>query len=496
MEVVAAKKMKTMALEVQNFIGGEFIPAKTHLDSFNPATGEVWAKIPDSGKEEIDLAVKSAKQAFPSWSSLSPEVRGQHLHKIADILESRLDEFAEIESRDQGKPVGLAKKVDIPRAVQNLRFFATAIQHTLNDSTVQSKFGVFNYTTKNPIGVAGLISPWNLPLYLLTLKIGPCIAVGNTCICKPSEMTSVSAWMLCEVMKQAGLPPGVVNMVFGYGHKVGQSMVEHPEIPVISFTGGTATGKKIISSSAANFKKLSLELGGKNAAIIFDDADLEQCIPMAVRSSFTNQGEVCIATSRIFVQEKLYPRFLELFIEATRKLKVGPPTESTTDVGALISKEHLAKVKGYVDIAIEEGGRIECGERSQDEELSLPESHRNGYFMRPTVITNLKDTSRCMQEEIFGPVTCVVPFQTEEEVIERANGVQFGLCASVWTTDLGTAHRVAHKLEVGAVWTNCGLIRDLNMPFGGIKASGIGRESAKESLNFYTEDKTICIKMT
>ncbi|XP_071833960.1 2-aminomuconic semialdehyde dehydrogenase-like [Apostichopus japonicus] len=495
MEVVAAKKRKTMALEVQNFIGGEFIPAKTHLDSFNPATGEVWAKIPDSGKEEIDLAVKSAKQAFPSWSSLSPDVRGQHLHKIADILESRLDEFAEIESRDQGKPVGLAKKVDIPRAVLNLRFFATAIQHTLNDSTVQSKFGVFNYTTKNPIGVAGLISPWNLPLYLLTFKIGPCIAAGNTCICKPSEMTSVSAWMLCEVMKQAGLPPGVVNMVFGYGHKVGQSMVEHPEIPVISFTGGTATGKKIIGSSAANFKKLSLELGGKNAAIIFDDADLEQCIPTVVRSSFTNQGEVCLATSRIFVQEKLYPRFLELFIEATRKLKVGPPTESTTDVGALISKEHLAKVKGYVDIAIE-GGRIECGERSQDKELSLPESHQNGYFMRPTVITNLKDTSRCMQEEIFGPVTCVVPFQTEEEVIERANGVQFGLCASVWTTDLGTAHRVAHKLEVGTVWTNCWLIRDLNMPFGGIKASGIGRESAKESLNFFTEEKTICIKMT
>nr|QHA94762.1 retinoic acid anabolism [Holothuria glaberrima] len=372
-----AKKRKIMAKQIQNFINGKFVEHHSHLDSYNPGTGEVWAKVPDSGKNEVDLAVQAAKQAFPSWSALSPEARAQYMLKIADILESRLTEFAEMESKDQGKTVGFAKAVDIPRAVYNFRFFATAIQHKLNESTVQSKFGVVNYTVKSPIGVAGLISPWNLPLYLLTFKIAPCIGAGNTCICKPSEMTSVTAAMLCEVFNEAGLPPGVVNMVFGYGHKVGQEIVDHPEIPVISFTGGTVTGKKIMASAAANFKKLSLELGGKNPAIIFNDADLEQCIPTTVRSSFSNQGEVCLSTSRIFVQEDLYPKFLELFVDATRKLKVGPPTESTTNVGALISKEHLAKVKGYVKIAQEEGGKIECGEGSSDENVPLPAAYEN-----------------------------------------------------------------------------------------------------------------------
>lgn len=490
-----AKKRKIMAKEIQNFINGEFVEHHEHLDSYNPGTGEVWAKVPDSGKNEVDLAVQAAKQAFPSWCALSPETRAQYMLKIADILESRLTEFAEVESKDQGKTVGFAKAVDIPRAVLNFRFFATAIQHKVNESSVQSKFGVVNYTIKNPIGVAGLISPWNLPLYLLTFKIAPCIGAGNTCICKPSEMTSVTAAMLCEVLNEAGLPPGVVNVVFGYGHKVGQEIVDHPDIPVISFTGGTATGKKIMASAAANFKKLSLELGGKNAAIIFSDADLEQCIPTTVRSSFSNQGEVCLSTSRIFVQEDLYPKFLELFVDATRKLKVGPPPESTTNVGALISKEHLAKVKGYVKIAQEEGGKIECGEGGPDGNVPLPAAYQNGYYMKPTIITNLKDSSRCMQEEIFGPVTCVTPFKTEEEVIDRANGVQYGLCASVWTAALGVSHRVSQKLEVGTVWNNCWLVRDLNMPFGGMKASGLGRESGKESFDFFTEEKTICMKM-
>ncbi|KAK2560208.1 2-aminomuconic semialdehyde dehydrogenase [Acropora cervicornis] len=462
-------------LVLDNFINGEFVPCGAHIDSYDPSTGNVYCKVPDSGKEEVDLAVKAAKEAFESWSVTTAEFRAEIMMKIADLIQSRLDEFAEAESKDQGKPVLLAKTVDIPRACLNFRFFASMIINasSLNHSNVLEKVGAVNYCIRCPVGVAGLISPWNLPIYLLTFKIAPAIAAGNTVVCKPSEMTSVTAWMMAKLLNEAGLPPGVCNLVFGRGPKAGSAIVQHPDVPLISFTGSTATGQAITQMSAPFFKKLSLELGGKNAAVIFDDADLEKCISTTVR-----------------------------------ELKVGSPRDVATNIGALISKEHLAKkvqhlqpivtdnvsVLGYIKLAVEEGGTIECGE-GKDTPLDIPSPHTEGYFMQPTVITGLDDSTRCMQEEIFGPVVSIVPFDSEEEVIKRANGVKYGLAAVVWSENLSRAHRVSQKLQVGTVWCNCWLVRDLNMPFGGFKASGIGRDGAKDSYEFYTEAKTICIKM-
>ncbi|XP_065843545.1 2-aminomuconic semialdehyde dehydrogenase-like [Oscarella lobularis] len=411
--------------------------------------------------------------------------------KIADLIESNSDELARSESKDQGKPISLAKRVDIPRAIHNFRFFASAILHTTNTSTILDGVGAVNYTQRIPVGVAGLISPWNLPLYLLTFKLAPALATGNTVVAKPSEMTSVTAWMLAKLFNEAGLPSGVCNIVFGTGPKAGSSIVCHPDVSLVSFTGSTLTGEIITKESAFACKKLSLELGGKNPAIIFEDADLDKCVPTTLRSSFANQGEVCLCTSRIYVQEKIYDKFLDLLVSATKKIIVGPPENDSTVMGALISKEHLEKVRGYVELAQKEGGKIECGE----EPLFLPDKNKQGYFMRPIVVSNLSDGSRCMQEEIFGPITCVVPFKNEEEVIERANNVKYGLSATVWSENLSRVHRVAQRLDVGTVWTNCWLIRDLNVPFGGMKSSGIGREGLHGSIDFFTEQKTICVKL-
>ncbi|OQV25109.1 Aldehyde dehydrogenase family 8 member A1 [Hypsibius exemplaris] len=482
---------------VENFIRGAFVDNGENdlqfIDSYEPATGQIWAKIPDSGDEEVSKAVVAAKNAFPRWSSFSAQDRADYLTKIADLIEQRLEQFAEAESRDSGKPVALAKAMDIPRAILNFRFFASAIQHYTSTSNFDDKAGALNYVYRSPVGVAGLISPWNLPLYLLTFKIAPALAAGCTIVAKPSEMTSVTAWMLCKVFQDVGLPAGVVNMVFGYGTKVGEAIVRHPDVPVVSFTGSTPVGHRITQVSAPYCKKLSLELGGKNAAIIFDDAPLDAVIPGCVRSSFTNQGEVCLCSSRIFVQRGIYEEFLQKFVEATKEYKVGVPSDPTVNMGALISEQHKEKVQGFIRLAEAEGGIISCG--GADTPETIPESHKQGYFLPPTILTNVSDQSSCMQDEIFGPVTCVVPFDNEEEVVDRANGVKYGLCAVVWTKDLARTHRLAQRLQVGTVWANCWLVRDLNMPFGGSKASGVGREGCKESLDFFTESRTVCIKL-
>ncbi|XP_042237511.1 2-aminomuconic semialdehyde dehydrogenase-like [Homarus americanus] len=479
---------------LDNFIAGTMVPCKRLLDSYNPSTGKVWAKVPDSGKLEIEAAVSAAKRAYPNWSSMSAQRRANYLLKVADLLESRLEEFAVAESQDQGKPVWLARTMDMPRAVLNLRHFAHTIPHQLNTSSVQPEAGVFNYTIREPVGVAGLISPWNLPLYLLTFKLGPALMCGNTVVAKPSEMTSVTAYMFCKILQDVDFPAGVVNMVFGLGPSAGEALVTHPDVPLVSFTGSTVTGRHIAQATAPMFKKLSLEMGGKNAAVVFSDCDLESCINSLKRGSFINQGQVCLCTSRIFVQRSLYEEFLEKFVAVTKELRVGNPSDESVFMGALNSKPHLEKVRCYVKYAIEDGGTIVCGETIDS--CVLSEENKNGYFMRPTIITGLSDDSRCMQEEIFGPVTCVVPFDTEEEVITRANNTSFGLCASVWTSNLGLAHRMAHKLKVGTVWTNCWVIRDIDMPFGGVKGSGIGREGTVDSMEFYTEVKTICTKIS
>ncbi|XP_038655324.1 2-aminomuconic semialdehyde dehydrogenase isoform X1 [Scyliorhinus canicula] len=479
-------------LMLENYIAGKFVPCSRHLDSYDPSSGDVYCRVPDSGKEEVDAAVNAAKDAFPAWSAKSPLQRSQILHKLADLIEAHLEEFAQAESKDQGKTITAARSMEIPRAVYNFHFFASTILHHTTECAEMDHMGCTNFTTRTPVGVAGLISPWNLPLYLLTWKIAPAIATGNTVVAKPSEMTSVTAWMMCKLLEEAGVPPGVVNIVFGTGPRAGEAIVSHPDVPLISFTGSTLTAQRIRERSAPFCKKLSLELGGKNPAIIFDDANLDECIPTTVRSSFTNQGEVCLCTSRIFVQKNIYNEFLERFVENIRKWKVGVPSDPTVNMGAVISKEHLEKVKGYINLAQNEGAKILCGEGIDS--LEIPDKNKMGYFLLPTVITEVKDSSRCMQEEIFGPVTCIVPFETEEEVIRRANDVKYGLAATVWSQDVGRVHRVAKKLHTGMVWTNCWLIRDLNLPFGGMKASGIGREGGKDSIEFFTEVKTITIK--
>ncbi|XP_042893530.1 2-aminomuconic semialdehyde dehydrogenase-like [Penaeus japonicus] len=478
---------------VENFIAGVMVPCKRTMDSYEPGTGRVWARIPDSGNLEVNAAVAAAKRAFPEWSGLPIQERAKHLLKVADLLEKRLEEFAVAESRDQGKPVWLARAMDIPRAVLNLRHFAQAVPNQLNTSSVKTEAGVVNYTVREPVGVAGLISPWNLPLYLLTFKLAPALICGNTVVAKPSELTSVTAHMLCKVLQDADFPAGVVNMVFGTGPSAGEALVTHPDVPLVSFTGSTTTGKHIAQVAAPMFKKLSLEMGGKNAAVVFGDCDLDDCVKTLKRSSFINQGQVCLCTSRIFVQRPIYEAFLEKFVDIAKEIKVGCPSNQEVFMGALNSKPHLEKVKKYIKYAVEDGGTVLCGEGV--DLLLLQEDNKQGYFMRPTIITGLDDNSRCMQEEIFGPVTCVVPFDTEEEAVKRANNSTFGLCASVWTNNVGIAHRMAHKLKVGTVWTNCWLVRDLNMPFGGMKASGMGREGTQDSLEFYTEAKTICTKI-
>ncbi|XP_077074249.1 2-aminomuconic semialdehyde dehydrogenase [Siphateles boraxobius] len=485
-----SKDMKYLVLE--NYIGGKFVPCSKLMDSFDPSTGEIYCKVPDSGPEEVDAAVRAAKEAFPDWSAKSPAERAKVLNKLADLIEARLEEFAQAESKDQGKTITFARNVDIPRSAYNFRFFASSVLHHTNDCSQMDHMGCLNYTVRCPVGVAGLISPWNLPLYLLTWKIAPAVAAGNTVVAKPSEMTSVTAWMMCQLLEEAGFPPGVVNIVFGTGPRAGDALVSHPDVPLISFTGSTATARLITERSAPYCKKLSLELGGKNPAVIFADADMDQSISTTVRSSFSNQGEICLCTSRIFVERSIYPEFLTRFVEAVRQWKTGVPSDPSNNNGALISKEHLQKVKGYVALALAEGAQVHCGEGVDN--LTLPQHNADGYFMLPTVISGVKDSSALMQEEIFGPVTCVTPFDEEEEVISRANGVRYGLSATVWSRDVGRIHRVARKLQAGLVWTNCWLVRDLNLPFGGMKNSGIGREGGKDSFHFFTEVKVITIK--
>jgi aminomuconate-semialdehyde/2-hydroxymuconate-6-semialdehyde dehydrogenase len=477
-------------MKVLNYINGEWTAPRNgrFLENKNPALGEVFSMIPDSDYQDIELAVGSASLAFKAWSKTTNQERSRCLYRLADLLEKNIDEFARLESQDQGKPWTLAKNMDITRAILNFRFFAGAILHAENDST-QMDDGSINYVLRKPVGVAGLISPWNLPLYLLTWKLAPALACGNTVVCKPSEFTSMTAAKLCELLPEAGIPKGVVNMVFGTGHDAGDALVRHPRVPLISFTGGTETGKKVIHASAEHFKKLSLELGGKNPNIIFADCDYQKMLKMTVRSSFLNQGEICLCGSRIYVEESLYERFVQDLVKEAESLRVGDPSETSTFMGALVSEAHLEKVKNFVRLAEQEGGKIRTGGRRPE----LSEKFAKGYFLAPTVITDLPESSPCIQQEIFGPVVTVSKFKTLEEVIEKANGVAYGLSATVWTSNLSTAQTLARNLETGTVWVNTWLNRDLRVPFGGSKASGLGREGGKHSLDFYSELVTVCL---
>jgi len=470
-----------------NFINGKFVaPASgTYIDDINPATEEVIAEIPDSGAEDVDRAVAAARAAFPSWSRTPADERSKLLLRLADLIERNFDELARLESCDSGKPIALARRLDIPRAIQNFRFFATAILHQTSDAHMTDTTAL-NYTLRQPLGVVGLISPWNLPLYLLSWKIAPAIAAGNTCIAKPSEMTPMTGQRLAELSVGAGIPAGVINIVHGIGNKAGRALTCHDGVAAISFTGGTVTGAAVAANAAPRFKKLSLELGGKNPTIVFADADLNKAGPEAIRASFWNQGEICLCGSRIFVEKSLYDHFVEAFVARTKALPVGDPLDEATFVGALISEAHLQKVLGYIDLAKKEGGTIVTGGRRLD---------RRGFFVEPTVITGLSTDCRVLQEEIFGPVVTITPFDSEDEAIAFANSTRYGLSSSVWTRDLERAHRVAAAIDSGTVWINCWLLRDLRVPFGGMKESGIGREGGFDSLNFFTEAKNVCVKL-
>ena len=481
----------TTASTINNFIDGEFsapVDGK-YLDNIEPATGKVYSLVPDGDGRDVELAVAAAEKAFPAWSRTPVAERSRLLLRIAELIDRDLEKFARAESIDTGKPLSLARSLDIPRASSNFRFFATAILHTENEAHVMDDVA-FNYTLRQPRGVVGLISPWNLPLYLLSWKIAPAIAVGNTAVAKPSELTPMTAFLLCEICREAGLPDGVLNIVHGTGPNVGAPITAHPKIGTISFTGGTVTGRKVAEAGAPLFKKLSLELGGKNPNIIFADADLDAAIAGSVRSSFANQGQVCLCGSRVFVERPAYQDFVDRFVARAAELRVGDPLEATTDQGAIVSKTQLDKVKFYVELAKEEGGEIVLGGAAP----SPPnERCREGYFFSPTVITGLPVECRVNREEIFGPVVTITPFDREEEVIAYANNVDYGLSATVWTQNLKRAHRVAEKVHSGTVWVNCWLVRDLRVPFGGMKQSGVGREGGNEALRFFTEPKNVCI---
>ena len=477
--------------KILNYINGELIEpqGQKYIDNYEPATGDVYSLIPDSDHKDVELAVKAAKEAFSSWSQTNKEVRSSYLRKIAEKIKDRQEEFAMAESRDNGKPLSLASKVDIPRASHNFSFYSSAIIHFASESH-QMELGAINYTLRQPIGIAGCISPWNLPLYLFSWKIAPALAAGNCVVAKPSEITPYTAYLMSEVCKDIGLPKGVLNIVHGYGHKVGSAITEHPEIPIISFTGGTQTGQTIAKVAAPMFKKLSLELGGKNPAIIFEDCDYDKMLETTLRSSFANQGQICLCGSRILVQESIYERFKNDFVAAVKQLNPGDPKAKTTKQGALVSEAHMQKVLAYVKLAKEEGGQVLCGGHQVD----LSADGLNGWFVQPTVIEGLDQNCRTNQEEIFGPVVTISPFKDEGEAIAKANSTKYGLAATIWTENLSRSQRVAEQIHAGIVWVNCWLLRDLRTPFGGVKQSGVGREGGFEVLQFFTEPKNVCIK--
>ena len=478
-------------MDIQNFINGNFHnPIKEDwLDNYCPATGEVYGQIPNSSKEDVENAYLAAKKAFPMWSQTPLEERSRILIKISELLETHLDRFAEAESKDNGKPVTLAKTVDIPRAASNFRFFGNAITQFASESHESIGLDAVNFTLRQPLGVVGCISPWNLPLYLFTWKIAPALAAGNCVVAKPSEITPMTAYLLGKLCTEAGLPKGVLNIVHGLGTTCGQAIIEHPDIKAISFTGGTATGAHIARTAAPMFKKLSLELGGKNPNIIFADCDYETMLDTTVRSSFSNQGQICLCGSRIFVEAALYDTFKKDFVSKVKQLKVGNPSDPKTNIGAVVSKPHMNKVLSYINIAKEEGGTILCG----GNQLTIS-GFENGYYLEPTVIEVTTDDCRVNQEEIFGPVVTIMPFKSEDDVLQMANKVKYGLSATLWTNNLNRTMRMSNQIQAGLIWVNTWMLRDLRTPFGGVKASGVGREGGFEALRFFTEPKNICIK--
>jgi aminomuconate-semialdehyde/2-hydroxymuconate-6-semialdehyde dehydrogenase len=477
---------------LENYIDGNLIGPLSgkFIDNVNPATGEVFSQVPDSSEKDVALAVKAAQKAFPSWSVTPVEERFTILNRIAALIDENLEALSQAETLDNGKPLWLSRRVDIPRASANFRFFATGIMHFAAEShTMEDK--AINYTIRQPVGVVACISPWNLPLYLFTWKIAPAIAAGNCVVAKPSEVTPVTAFLLARICKAAGLPAGVLNIIHGKGDTTGEAMIQHPAVKAISFTGSTRAGARIASVAAPQFKKLSLELGGKNPNIIFADCDWEKMMKTTVQSSFSNQGQICLCGSRILVEASIYEQFKLQFVAEVKKLTVGDPLEEKSRQGAVVSKMHFDKVMQSIATAKKEGGVILTG----GETVQLQGRCSNGFFIQPTVIEGLGPSCQTNMEEIFGPVVTLQPFRDEAHALELANACSYGLSATIWTQDISKANRVAAKVEAGIIWINCWLLRDLRTPFGGIKNSGVGREGGWDALRFFTEAKNVCVQL-
>ncbi len=477
-------------MEIKNYINGKLVSSNNTIDIFDPSVGEVYGQAPNSTKEDVDQAVVSAKESFHEWSKTSIGERSRLLHRIADLIDRDLDKLAKAESKDNGKPFWLAKKVDIPRASSNFRYFANAITQFSSECFENVGNNSINYTLNEPLGPVACISPWNLPLYLFSWKIAPALAVGNTVVAKPSEVTPMTAFLLSELCIEAGLPKGVLNIIHGEGHVVGDALTNHKDIKAISFTGSTRVGNEIAKIAARDFKKVSLEMGGKNPNLIFADCDYDKMLKTTISSSFANQGQICLCGSRVLVEESIYEKFKEDFLAMVRNIKVGLPNANDTKLGAIVSKPHYEKIKSYIEIAKSEGGRIIHGG-----EAVHPNGGENGWYIQPTVIEGLNQKCRTNQEEIFGPVVTLESFKGDEEAIEKANATDYGLSATIWTQNLTRAHKMAKELEAGIVWINTWLNRDLRTPFGGVKNSGMGREGGFEALRFFTEPKNVCIQL-
>ena len=478
--------------KIYNFINGELLAPKSgkYLDNVSPINGQVYSYVPDSDAQDVEAAIQAAKEAFSSWSGLSKQDRYEHLMRLSEGIKNRFEELVAAESYDNGKPEWLARLVDIPRASTNIEFFATASLHYASELHDMDG-NALNYTLRKPVGVVGCISPWNLPIYLLTWKIAPALAAGNTVVAKPSEVTPMTAHILGEICQEVGFPKGVLNIVHGLGHKVGDAITRHPDTPIISFTGGTVTGAKIAEVAAPMFKKLSLELGGKNPNIVFADADFDLALEMAVKASFSNQGQICLCGSRLFVERPIYAKFKAAFVEKTKALKVGNPKEADSNLGAVVSESHMNNVLNRIEQAKQEGGTVLCG----GERVILEGDLETGFYVAPTIIEGLDYMCQTNQEEIFGPVVTITPFDSEQEVLEMANSTKYGLAGSVFTQDISKGHRVAGAIDSGVVWINTWLLRDLRIPFGGMKNSGVGREGGFKSLQFFTEEKNVCLKL-
>ncbi|WP_067726831.1 aldehyde dehydrogenase [Oceanobacillus damuensis] len=482
-------RTEVQPIDCSHYINGTYVTSNNgkNFENVNPATEEVLGVVAEGGKEDVDQAVRVARKALKGeWGNMPLRQRSAIIRKVGDLILERKDELAALESLDTGKPIWLSKKVDIDRAAYNFHFFADYMTSIGTESYQQDDIAI-HYAVRRPVGVVGLINPWNLPLLLMTWKLAPALAAGNTVVMKPSEVTPMTATVLAQICSDAGVPDGVVNMVHGFG-ETGAAITSHDDVDAIAFTGETVTGSTIMKAAAPTLKKLSFELGGKNPNIIFADADLDDVIETTLKSSFINQGEVCLCGSRIYVERPIYDEFLEKFAERAKELKVGDPFDPETKVGALVSEEHYRKVLSYLDIAKEEGGNFLIGGK-------VAEGLDKGFFVEPTIITGLENDSRCVSEEIFGPVVTVTPFDTEEEVMHQVNDTHYGLSSSLWTSNIKRATRLSAQIEAGMVWVNTWFLRDLRTPFGGMKHSGIGREGGAHSFDFYSELTNVTVKL-